>query len=45
MERFSLNKLNEVEGEEQCRVEASNRIAGMEINSAWEMIRERERED
>jgi hypothetical protein len=47
MERFNLKKLNEVEGEEQYRVEVSNRFAALEdlvaeveINSAWEMIRE-----
>jgi hypothetical protein len=40
-------KLNEVEGKEQYRVEVSNRFAALEdlgveveINSAWEMIRE-----
>jgi hypothetical protein len=47
MERFNLKKLNEVEGKEQFRVEVSNRFAALEdldaeveINSAWEMIRE-----
>jgi hypothetical protein len=47
MERFNLKKLNEVEGKEQFHVEVSNRFAGLEdlvaeveINSAWEMIRE-----
>jgi hypothetical protein len=47
MERFNLKKLNEVEGKEQYRVEVSNRFAALEdldseveINSAWEMIRE-----
>jgi hypothetical protein len=47
MERFNLKKLNAVEGEEQYRVEVSNRFAALddldaeaEINSAWEMIRE-----
>jgi hypothetical protein len=47
MERFNLEKLNEVEGKEQYRVEVSNRYAALEdlnakveINSAWEMIRE-----
>jgi hypothetical protein len=47
MERFNLGKLNEVEGKEQYRVEVSNRFAALEhldaeveINSAWEMIRE-----
>jgi CRISPR/Cas system CMR-associated protein Cmr3 (group 5 of RAMP superfamily) len=47
MERFNLKKLNEVEGKEQFRVEVSNRFASLEdlnaeveINSAWETIRE-----
>jgi hypothetical protein len=47
MERFSLKKLNEVECKEQFRVEISNRYAALEdldaeveINSAWETIRE-----
>jgi hypothetical protein len=47
MERFDLKKLNDVEGKEQFRVEVSNRFAALEdldtdveINSAWEMIRE-----
>jgi hypothetical protein len=47
MERLNLKKLNEVEGKEQYRVEVSNRFAALEdldaeveINSAWEMIRE-----
>jgi hypothetical protein len=47
MWRFSLKKLNEQEGKEQFRVEISNRFsvlegldAEVEINSAWEMIRE-----
>jgi hypothetical protein len=47
MQRFSLKQLNEVEGKEQYHVEVSNRFAaledldtGVEINSAWEMIRE-----
>jgi hypothetical protein len=46
-ERFNLKKLNEVEGKEQYRVEVSNRFVALEdldvqveINSAWEMIRE-----
>jgi hypothetical protein len=46
-ERFNLKKLNEVEGKRQFRVEVSNRFAALEvldaeveINSAWEMIRE-----
>jgi hypothetical protein len=47
MERFNLKKLNKVEGKEQYCVEVSNRFlavedlgAEVEINSAWEMIRE-----
>jgi hypothetical protein len=47
MEMFNLNKLNDVEGKEQFRVEVSNRFAALEdfdteveINSAWETIRE-----
>jgi hypothetical protein len=47
MERFSLRKLNEVEGKEQFHVEVSNRFAALEdldteveMNSAWETIRE-----
>jgi hypothetical protein len=47
MERFNLGKLNEVEGKEQYHVEVSNRYAALEdldaeveMNSAWEMIRE-----
>jgi hypothetical protein len=47
MERFNLKKSNEVEGEKQFRVEVSNRFVALdyfdtdvEINSAWEMIRE-----
>jgi hypothetical protein len=47
MERFNLKKLNDVEGKEQFRVEVSNRFAiledldaKVEINSAWEIIRE-----
>jgi hypothetical protein len=47
MERFNLQKLNMVGGKEQYRVEVSNRFAAledldaeMEINSAWEMLRE-----
>jgi hypothetical protein len=46
-ERFSLKKLNEVESKEQFRVEVSDRFAALEdldaeveINSAWETIRE-----
>jgi hypothetical protein len=47
MERFNLKKLNVVEGKEQVHVEVSNRFealensdAEVEINSAWETIRE-----
>jgi hypothetical protein len=47
MERISLKKLNEVEGKERYCVEVSNIYAdledldaGLEINSAWEMIGE-----
>jgi hypothetical protein len=47
MERFSLKKLNEVEGKEKYRVEVSNRFAALEdldaeveINTIWETIRE-----
>jgi hypothetical protein len=47
MERLNLKKLNEVEGKEQYCVKVSNRFAALEdsdteveINSAWEMIRE-----
>jgi hypothetical protein len=47
MERFNLKKLNEVGGKEQFHVEVSNRFAALEdldaeveINSAWETIRE-----
>jgi hypothetical protein len=47
MERFNLQKLNEVEGKEQFRVEVSNRFAALEdldteveIISAWETIKE-----
>jgi hypothetical protein len=47
MERFNLKKLNEVEANEQYRVEMSNRFAALEnldakvnINRAWETIRE-----
>jgi hypothetical protein len=46
MERFNLEKLKEVKGKEQFRVEVSNRFAALEdldaevdINSAWEIIR------
>jgi hypothetical protein len=47
MERFNLKKLNEVQGKEKYRTEVSNRFAALEdldaeveINSAWETIRE-----
>jgi hypothetical protein len=47
MERFNLNKLNDVEGKEQFRVDVSNRFAALEdfdaevgINSAWDTFRE-----
>jgi hypothetical protein len=47
MERLNLKTLNDVEGKEQFPVEVSNGFAAlvdleteMEINSAWEMIRE-----
>jgi hypothetical protein len=47
MERFNLNKLNEVEGKEQYPVEISNRFAALgkldtevDVNKAWETIRE-----
>jgi hypothetical protein len=40
MERFNLKKLNEVEGKEQYRVEISNRFAAVDVNTAWETIRE-----
>jgi hypothetical protein len=47
MERFNLKKLNERESKEQYHVEVSNRFAAVEdldaeveINSAWEIIRE-----
>jgi hypothetical protein len=47
MERFNHRKLNKVEGNEQFRVEISNRLSALEvwnaeveINSAWETIRE-----
>jgi lipoate-protein ligase A len=46
-EMFNLNKLNELKGKAKYRVEVSNRSAAledldseMEINSAWETIRE-----
>jgi hypothetical protein len=47
MERFSLKKLNEVEGKERYRFEISSKFSALEvlnaeeeINSAWEMIKE-----
>jgi hypothetical protein len=47
MDSFNLKKLNDVEGKEQYRVEVSNKFAALEdldaeveINSAWEMIRD-----
>jgi hypothetical protein len=47
LERLNLKKLNEVQGKELYRVEASNRFAALEdldaevdINSAWETIRD-----
>jgi hypothetical protein len=47
MERFNLKKRNEVEGNEQRRVEISSRFLALEnldtevdINRAWETIRE-----
>jgi hypothetical protein len=47
MEMFNLKKLNEVGDKEQYRVEFLNRFAALEdldievdINSAWEMIRQ-----
>jgi hypothetical protein len=47
MERFSLKKLNKVGGKEKYHVEFSNRFvaledldAAVEINNAWDMIRE-----
>jgi hypothetical protein len=46
MERFNLQKLNEVEGKEQYRVEISNRFAALENldtevdnNRPWETIK------
>jgi hypothetical protein len=45
---FNLKKLNAAEGKEKYRVEVSNRFAALEdldaeveINSAWETIREK----
>jgi hypothetical protein len=47
MERFNLEKLNEVEGKEMYLVEVSNRFASLEdldaeieINTSWETVRE-----
>jgi hypothetical protein len=46
MERFNMKKLNEVEDKEQCPVEVSRSavvedlVAELDINHAWEMIRE-----
>jgi hypothetical protein len=47
MERFNLKKLNDVEVKQHYRFQVSNRFAALkdlepdvEINSAWEMIRE-----
>jgi hypothetical protein len=47
MEKFNLKKLNEVEDEEQYRVETSNSFGALEniysdvdINRAWETIKE-----
>jgi hypothetical protein len=47
MQRFSLKKLNKLEGKEQYCVEISNRFtalenidAEMDINKTWESIRE-----
>jgi flagellar biosynthesis/type III secretory pathway chaperone len=47
MGRFNLKKLNQLECKEKFRVEVPNRFAAledvdaeMEINSAWETIRE-----
>jgi hypothetical protein len=48
LERFNLKTLNEVRGKEHLRVQVSNRFAalqdldaGVEIDSAWETIREK----
>jgi hypothetical protein len=48
MWKFNLKKLNDVEGKEQYPVEVSNRFAALkdldaevQINSTWEMIREK----
>jgi hypothetical protein len=47
MEKFKLKKSNKIEGEEQYRVEISNRFAALEylnagvnINRTWKTIRE-----
>jgi hypothetical protein len=45
MERFNLKKLNELEGKERYYIEVSSSSFGnfdaeVEINSAWETIRE-----
>jgi hypothetical protein len=47
MEKFSLKKLNKVEGKEQYHVEISNRFPALEnldaevdINRAWDTVRE-----
>jgi hypothetical protein len=47
MEKFSLKKLNKVEGKEQYHVEVSNRFAALKdldaevnINNTWETVRE-----
>jgi hypothetical protein len=47
MERFNHKKFSEVEGKEKYHIEVSNRFAALEdldaeveINSAWEMVRE-----
>jgi hypothetical protein len=43
IERINLNKLNKIEGKEQCQVKISNRFSALEnldddvdINRAWE---------
>jgi hypothetical protein len=47
MDRFNLKKLNDTEAKGKYRSEVSNRLialedldAGVEVNSAWETIRE-----
>jgi hypothetical protein len=47
MERLSFKKLNEVEGKKKYHAEISDSLAALEdlnneveINSAWEMVRE-----